>query len=115
MMYQVFLGKLWLTPSYKSFLAALTLCGYASYMFGWHVHEKAILLVLVPLTFVFPIFVIAGLSTETSSSLLAADSHMHFRTFVIATVAGVYSLFPLLFTPAGKTELFFLLKCNTDE
>ena len=45
----VFLTKLWLKPTYKSFVAALTLCGYTSYMFGWHVHEKAILLVLVPL------------------------------------------------------------------
>jgi alpha-1,3-glucosyltransferase len=45
----VFLVKLWRTPTYRSFLTALTLCGYTSYMFGWHVHEKAILLVLVPL------------------------------------------------------------------
>ena len=45
----VFLVKLWRTPTYKSFLTALTLCGYTSFMFGWHVHEKAILLVLVPL------------------------------------------------------------------
>ncbi|KAL4241237.1 Alpha-1,3-glucosyltransferase [Abortiporus biennis] len=78
----IYLVKLWRLPTYKSFLAALTLCGYTSYMFGWHVHEKAILLVLVPL------------------SLLAAESHAYFRTFLIATVAGVYSLFPLLFTPA---------------
>ena len=47
---QVYLIKLWRAPTYKSFVAALTLCGYASYMFGWHVHEKAVLLVLVPLT-----------------------------------------------------------------
>ena len=43
------MAKLWMTPTYKSFLTALTLCGYTSFMFGWHVHEKAILLVLVPL------------------------------------------------------------------
>ncbi|TFK55792.1 glucosyltransferase [Heliocybe sulcata] len=77
-----FLVKLWRTPSYKSFLGAVTLCGYTSFMFGWHVHEKAILLVLVPL------------------SLLACESYPYFRTFTIASVAGVFSLFPLLFTPA---------------
>ncbi len=43
------MGKLWTNTSYKSFVTALTLCGFTSYMFGWHVHEKAILLVLVPL------------------------------------------------------------------
>ncbi|TFY72762.1 hypothetical protein EVG20_g264 [Dentipellis fragilis] len=65
----IFLLKLWRKPTYKAFLTVLTLCGYTSYLFGWHVHEKAILLVLVPL------------------SLLAADSHAFFRTFVIASVA----------------------------
>ncbi|SRR6267378_1288677 len=45
----VFLVKLWRIPTYKSFLTSLTLCGYTSFMFGWHVHEKAVLLVLVPL------------------------------------------------------------------
>ncbi|THH17940.1 hypothetical protein EW146_g2963 [Bondarzewia mesenterica] len=80
----LFLIKLWRKPTYKSFLTALTLCGYTSFMFGWHVHEKAILLVLVPL------------------SLLAAENHPYFRTFVIASVAGVFSLFPLLFTPAAR-------------
>jgi alpha-1,3-glucosyltransferase len=47
----VFLVKLWRIPTYKSFLTALTLCGYTSFMFGWHVHEKAVLLVLVPLRY----------------------------------------------------------------
>ncbi|KAF8528764.1 glycosyltransferase family 57 protein [Hysterangium stoloniferum] len=78
----IFLIKLWLVPTYKSFLTTVTLCGYASFMFGWHVHEKAVLLILVPL------------------SLLAGDSHAMFRTYFIATVAGIYGLFPLLFTPA---------------
>lgn len=78
----VFLVKLWRNPTYKSFVAAITLCGYVSFLFGWHVHEKAILLVLVPL------------------SLLAGERHSYFRTFTIASVAGIFSLFPLLFTPA---------------
>jgi len=78
----IFLTKLWFVPTYRSFLTAMTLCGYASFMFGWHVHEKAVLLILIPL------------------SLLAGDSHAMFRTYLIATVAGIYGLFPLLFTPA---------------
>ena len=76
------MGKLWTNTSYKSFVTALTLCGFTSYMFGWHVHEKAVLMILVPLT------------------LLAADDNAHFRTFTLASVAGIYSLFPLLFKPA---------------
>ncbi|KAI0033756.1 glycosyltransferase family 57 protein [Vararia minispora EC-137] len=83
-MQSIFLFKLWRSPTYKSFLTALTLCGYTSFMFGWHVHEKAVLLVLVPL------------------SLLATESYPHFRTFVIASTAGIVSLFPLLFTPAEQ-------------
>ncbi|KAI9000909.1 glycosyltransferase family 57 protein [Trametes punicea] len=78
----IYMGKLWTNTSYKSFVTALTLCGFTSYMFGWHVHEKAILLVLVPL------------------SLLAAESNAYFRIFTITSIAGIYSLFPLLFTPA---------------
>lgn len=46
---QVFLAKLWIVPTYRSFVCALTLCGYTSFMFGWHVHEKAVMLVLIPL------------------------------------------------------------------
>lgn len=34
-------------------------------------------------------------------SLVAAENHAYFRTFMIASTAGVVSLFPLLFTPAG--------------
>ena len=77
----VYMVKLWQTPTYRSFLASVSLCGFASFLFGWHVHEKAIMLPLVPYT------------------LLAAVDYGHYRTFVLLSTAGIVSLFPLLFTP----------------
>lgn len=46
---KVCLVKLWQQPTYKRFLKAVTLSAFTSFLFGFHVHEKAILLVLFPL------------------------------------------------------------------
>ncbi|RGB42880.1 Glycosyltransferase Family 57 protein [Rhizophagus diaphanus] len=73
------LVKLWKHPSYKNFLVSLILNGYSSFLFGWHVHEKAILLVMIPF------------------SLISADNIALFRSYMILAVSGLYSLFPLLF------------------
>ena len=51
-------------------------------MFGWHVHEKAILLVIIPF------------------SLLALKDRRYLGAFRPLAVAGHVSLFPLLFTAA---------------
>lgn len=74
--------KLFSAPSWENFIGALTLCGYASFLFGWHVHEKAILLVIIPF------------------SLIALRDRRHFGAFRPLAVAGHVSLFPLLFSPA---------------
>ncbi|KAL6850847.1 glycosyl transferase [Amphichorda felina] len=74
--------KLFSTPSWENFIGAITLCGYASFLFGWHVHEKAILLVIIPF------------------SLIALRDRRHFGAFRPLAVAGHVSLFPLLYTPA---------------
>lgn len=76
------LTKLWLKPTWDTFVGAITLCGYASFLFGWHVHEKAILLVLIPF------------------SLLALKDRSYLASFRPLAVAGHVSLFPLLFTAA---------------
>jgi alpha-1,3-glucosyltransferase len=76
------LAKLWMRPSWDMFVSAVTLCGYASFLFGWHVHEKAILLVLIPF------------------SLLALKDRRWLSAFRPLAVAGHISLFPLLFTAA---------------
>ncbi|KAJ5980862.1 hypothetical protein N7481_008160 [Penicillium waksmanii] len=78
------LVKLWFHsgPKWETFVGALTLCGYASFLFGWHVHEKAILLIIIPF------------------SLIALKDRRYFSAFRPLAVAGHVSLFPLLFTAA---------------
>lgn len=76
------LVKLFLRPKWDVFIGAVTLCGYSSFLFGWHVHEKAILLVIIPF------------------SLIALKDRRHLSAFRPLAVSGHVSLFPLLFTPA---------------
>lgn len=74
--------RLFARPSWDAFVGAVTLCGYASFLFGWHVHEKAILLVLIPF------------------SLIALKDRRYLSAFRPLAVSGHVSLFPLLFTPS---------------
>lgn len=79
--YQVMaLIPLFLQPTFERFIGALTLCGYASFLFGWHVHEKAILLVIFPITFLVP----------RDKRLLSP--------FNLLAACGYVSLFPLIYT-----------------
>jgi alpha-1,3-glucosyltransferase len=77
---QIGLIKLFLQPTWEIFVGALILCGYASFLFGWHVHEKAILLVIIPF------------------NLIALKDRRYFGAYRPLAVAGHVSLFPLLFT-----------------
>ncbi|KAF2015517.1 glycosyltransferase family 57 protein [Aaosphaeria arxii CBS 175.79] len=77
-----FLLRLLYKPTWETFVGAVTLCGYASFLFGWHVHEKAILIVIIPF------------------SLIALRDRRYFGAFRPLAVAGHVSLFPLLFTAA---------------
>lgn len=74
--------RLFLDATWSTFVGAVTLCGYASFLFGWHVHEKAILLVIIPF------------------SLLALKDRRYLGAFRPLAVAGHVSLFPLLFAAA---------------
>ncbi|CAD7090990.1 unnamed protein product [Hermetia illucens] len=63
------------------FIRAVVLCSTTSFMFGWHVHEKAILMTLIPL------------------SLLATKNINDCKSTIFLGAIGYYSLFPLLFRP----------------
>ncbi|XP_033992911.1 probable dolichyl pyrophosphate Glc1Man9GlcNAc2 alpha-1,3-glucosyltransferase [Trematomus bernacchii] len=77
------LVSLWHRPrSAQSFLRCLLLCSLGSFLFGWHVHEKAVLLAILPL------------------SLLAVQNREDAGIFLLLSTTGHYSLFPLLFTCA---------------
>lgn len=79
--YQVMaLIPLFLQPTFNRFVGALTSCGFASFLFGWHVHEKAILIVIFPMTFL----------VTRDRQLLSA--------FNLLASCGYVSLFPLIFT-----------------
>lgn len=79
--YQVMaLIPLFLQPNFYRFIGALTLCGYSSFLFGWHVHEKAILIVIFPITF-----------------LVTRDKRL-LSPFNLLVSCGYVSLFPLIYT-----------------
>lgn len=64
------------------FIRSVVVASFTAFMFGWHVHEKAIiavLLALIPVAF--------------------RDHNLH-PVLLRLTLAGTYSLFPLLFRPA---------------
>ncbi|PSN43179.1 putative dolichyl pyrophosphate Glc1Man9GlcNAc2 alpha-1 [Blattella germanica] len=72
---------LWRSPGNPyHFVRCIILCACGSFMFGWHVHEKAILLVIIPL------------------SLMAVIWKKEAQMYVLLSTVGHYSLFPLLFT-----------------
>lgn len=62
---------------------------FSFFMFGWHVHEKAVLMMLVPLS-LMPI-------VQYCTQGTGANGLRSMRWFFFLSVVGSYSLFPLLF------------------
>ncbi|ODV91008.1 glycosyltransferase family 57 protein [Tortispora caseinolytica NRRL Y-17796] len=74
--------KLLFYPSYERFLGCIVFCGFSSFLFGWHVHEKAILLPFIPMT------------------LLSLHNRRILESYYPLVFSSVFSLFPLLFGTA---------------
>eukprot|EP00195_Chlamydomonas_chlamydogama_P007494 CAMPEP_0202906896 /NCGR_PEP_ID=MMETSP1392-20130828/40643_1 /ASSEMBLY_ACC=CAM_ASM_000868 /TAXON_ID=225041 /ORGANISM="Chlamydomonas chlamydogama, Strain SAG 11-48b" /LENGTH=229 /DNA_ID=CAMNT_0049595579 /DNA_START=8 /DNA_END=697 /DNA_ORIENTATION=- len=70
-------------PTPQRFAAAVTYSYLSGFMFGYHVHEKAALMALVPMA-------LCAVSPGPKSTQHAAD-------FLLLAASSVYGLFPLLF------------------
>ncbi|KAI1722981.1 ALG6, ALG8 glycosyltransferase family domain-containing protein [Ditylenchus destructor] len=66
---------------FRNFLTAITLSAYSFFLFGWHVHEKASLMILLPM------------------SLLIFKDLRFLDSFVPLCLGSLVSLLPLFFTP----------------
>jgi alpha-1,3-glucosyltransferase len=73
------LVKLFKHPTPQQFLKSVSTAAFTSYFFGYHVHEKAILVILVPY------------------GLLAFSDGQSAKDYFFLSFLGTYSLFPLLF------------------
>lgn len=74
--------SLWRSPTRRRFLAAVGYSYLCGFMFGYHVHEKAVLHFLV------------------IYAMHAATSSWSYEQFLLMSKASYYSLMPLLFTTA---------------
>ncbi|ORZ39440.1 glycosyltransferase family 57 protein [Catenaria anguillulae PL171] len=77
-----FLWRLWRRPSPAALVTTVVHCGFAAFAFGWHVHEKAVLTMSVPLL------------------LVAFESYALSQVAYVLTLVGTYALFPLLIDAA---------------
>eukprot|EP00887_Chlorella_sp_A99_P001593 scaffold8.g1593.t1 len=75
------LVAVWRRPAPEAFPAAVLYTTTCSFMLGYHVHEKAVLMVILP-----------AAAMAVGSCAAAAD-------FLFLSTLGTYSLFPLLFRP----------------
>lgn len=80
---------------WTQFVRCISMCAFAAFMFGWHVHEKAILMVIIPMT------------------LLVADKKADASQFLLLSAVGHFSLLPLIFTSAEAVLKYSLYLCYT--
>lgn len=74
------------------FVRCMLLCATSAFLFGWHVHEKAILISIIPLCF------------------LAMLDYEDGKMFLLLSTVGHYSIFPLLYPKdLLPVKLFMLL------
>lgn len=79
------------TASNQFFMKSVIIAAFTSFMFGWHVHEKAIITILI-----------------CSIPVCLIDTKLR-RTILRLNLIGTYSLFPLLFEPAEYLTKMLIL------
>lgn len=96
-------------PTFDRFIGSIVLSAFASFLAGWHVHEKAILLCTVTMTVALanqmgasPNSGAGALADLRNSSSVLTPRDV--RAFMIVSLAGYIGLWPLFFGRQGKGE-----------
>lgn len=93
-------------PTFERFIGSIALSAFASFLAGWHVHEKAILLCTVTMSVGIANMIGTSpnsgagartLSDQNGTVLTPRDV----RSFMIVSLAGYIGLWPLFFTREG--------------
>ena len=85
----------------RIFIRTVIICAFSSFIFGFHIHEKHLLLVMIPLT---PLVLL-----DFDSSPGIPFSIDTLKVFLILMVTGTYSFFPLLFQEAETPTKILIL------
>jgi len=83
----------WLRPDPREFAQSAGVCALAAFLFGWHVHEKAVLTATLPLA----LAVLEG-SEEGTVAAWFRGHESELRAFCLLHLAGCASLLPLIYT-----------------
>ena len=86
-------------------LKSVIISGFCSYMFGWHVHEKAILTVIVP----YSLLIVDNRLNKKEQNHQKTNNHQIERNFHLIACFGYLSLFGLFFTPVENAFKILLL------
>ena len=116
----VFLVPLFFVQTSKKerLLISTILSGYSFFLFGWHVHEKALLLVYIPMTLLafdvsFLIECYGSSQKRDSLDNTKVDRHWfqnikYLDTFILLSIITPVTQFPLIFTPLEDIVKYFL-------
>ncbi|KAF9989100.1 glycosyl transferase [Mortierella antarctica] len=92
-------------PTFERFIGSVVLSAFASFLAGWHVHEKAILLCTVTMSVAIANQIGASPYSGAGAGVLSDSqkggsllTSRDVRSFLIVSLAGYIGLWPLFFT-----------------
>lgn len=97
-------------PTFDRFIGSVVLSAFASFLAGWHVHEKAILLCTITMSVAIANQIGASPNSGANAGAFSTSDQKgslpltprDVRAFMIVSLAGYIGLWPLFFTRPGK-------------